>query len=706
MQHTSAIHSAAQANDRLKTLQAQLGATPSEYTHPLDPLSATEISVASTLIKARHVGKRFQFRYVTLVEPPKTVMTAYLDDELAGRTPAGRPDRVAEALYSIFDHETGWSYKVYEAIVNLTNNQVVEETPLPEGVAEALSFKSMADAQAILVESKEFKDAVAKLGLPENVVVEIDPWMYGVDQPKFGPNRLSFLCYARHPSNNHPDGNLYAVPLPIIPIMDLQTMKVLSIDPAASGGTEDGFAYNTHPEKAIDHCIANEYVPELQANGLRKDLKPLQVVQPEGASFKITGRLVEWQKWRFRVGWNYREGMVINDVTYNGRRVFHRLSLSDMTVPYGDPRTPYHRKQAFDLGDIGAGISANNLALGCDCLGLIHYFPGALASYTGEGEVKGNAVCLHEQDMGIGWKHTNYRTNRAVLTRNRMLVVQQILTVANYEYIFAWQFDQAGAIHFETRATGILSTCPIDPGKVSEWGNVVSPGVLAQYHQHIFCLRIDPAVDGWKNSVVQEEAVSLPISKERNPFGNAFVTQKTVIKSSSYADAAPEKNRVFKIVNPAKLNPYSKNPVGYKLVPHTGQLLLADPGSVSAQRARFAQHHLWVTKHRDGDLWCGGKYTNQSFREDGGLQDMVERSENVENEDILVWHTFGMTHIPRVEDFPVMPVEVHTVSLKPADFFTQNPAIDVPASSQLVNQSVLYDERAAAVGKPASKCCS
>ncbi|KAF3901344.1 hypothetical protein ABW21_db0201266 [Orbilia brochopaga] len=339
MPHTSTIHSAAQANDRLKTLQAQIGATPPEYVHPLDPLSAAEISVASTLIKARHVGKRFQFRYVTLVEPPKAVMTAYLDEELAGRTPAGRPERIAEALYSIFDHETGWSYKVYEAIVNLNTNQVVEETPLPEGVAEALSFKSMADAQAILVESKIFKDAVAKLGLPENVVVEIDPWMYGVDMPEFGPNRLSFLCYARHPSNNHPDGNLYSVPLPIIPLMDLQTMTVLSIEPAASGGTEDGFAYNTHPAKAIEHCIANEYVPELQANGLRKDLKPLQVIQPEGASFKITGRLVEWQKWRFRVGWNYREGMVINDVTYNGRRVFHRLSLSDMTVPYGDPRT-------------------------------------------------------------------------------------------------------------------------------------------------------------------------------------------------------------------------------------------------------------------------------------------------------------------------------------------------------------------------------
>ncbi|EGX52043.1 hypothetical protein AOL_s00043g433 [Orbilia oligospora ATCC 24927] len=699
---SAALNSAAQANDRLKTLQGQVHPATQQYDHPLDPLSATEISVASSLIKAKHLGKRFQFRYVTLVEPPKKQLTVYLDEELAGRAPSQKPDRIVEALYSVFDNETGWSYKCYESIVNLTTSQVVKEQPLPEGAAEPLSFKTMANAQEILVQSKEFKDAVAKLNLPENIVIEIDPWMYGVDQPKAGPTRLSFLCYARHPSNNHPDGNIYSIPLPIIPLMDLQTMTVLSIEPAASGGTEDGFTYGTHPERAIDHCIANEYVPELQPKGLRKDLKPLQVVQPEGASFTIKGRLVEWQKWRFRVGWNYREGAIIHDVTYDGRRVFHRLSLSDMTVPYGDPRTPYHRKQAFDLGDLGAGLSANNLALGCDCLGLIHYFPGALTTHTGEGEVKGNAVCLHEQDMGIGWKHTNYRTDRAVLTRNRMLVVQQILTVANYEYIFAWQFDQAGAIHFETRATGILSTCMIDPGKVSEWGNVVSPGVLAQYHQHIFCLRIDPAIDGWQNSVVQEEAVSLPISAERNPFGNAFVTEKKVIKTSSYADAAPHKNRVFKIINPSKFNPHSKNPVSYKLVPHTGQLLLADPGSVAAARARFAQHHIWVTKHRDEDLWCAGKFTNQASREDGGVQDMIERNENVENDDILVWHTFGMTHIPRVEDFPVMPVEIHQVSLKPADFFDRNPAIDVPASNQLANKSVLYDDFNAKSGS----CCS
>lgn len=119
-----------------------------------------------------------------------------------------------------------------------------------------------------------------------------------------------------------------------------------------------------------------------------------------------------------------------------------------MTVPYGDPRPPFQRKQAFDFGDAGAGRAANNLALGCDCLGVIKYIDAMLVDSEGKPSVSKNVVCVHEQDNGIGWKHTNFRTNRAVVTRSRELVVQFILTLANYEYVFAYKLDQAGGYVF------------------------------------------------------------------------------------------------------------------------------------------------------------------------------------------------------------------------------------------------------------------
>lgn len=304
---------------------------------------------------------------------------------------------------------------------------------------------------------------------------------------------------------------------------------------------------------------------------------------------------------------------------------------------------------------------------------------------------KENVICLHEIDDGIGWKHTNHRTQNAAVVRARNLVLQTVLTVGNYEYVFAWIFMQNGNIELETRATGILSTSLIDPNKTSEWGTVVSPGVLAPNHQHLFSLRIDPMIDGPKNTVIQEDTIPVPQSEEENPHGNAWRVSKTPFQTSGFADADPFANRCFKIVNEAIPNRLSGNPVGYKLVPQPCQLLLASPDSVVRKRARFAEHHLWVTAYRDGELWAGGKWTNQSLAESGGVHDAAARKEDVRNGDLVVWHTFGMTHNPRVEDFPVMPVEISTVRLMPADFFEGNPALDVPQSRQEANRSVLVD---------------
>jgi primary-amine oxidase len=273
---------------------------------------------------------------------------------------------------------------------------------------------------------------------------------------------------------------------------------------------------------------------------------------------------------------------------------------------------------------------------------------------SGEPKVSPNVVCLHEQDGGIGWKHTNWRTNRAVVTRRRELVIQFIITLANYEYIFAYKFDQSGQITVETRATGIVSVVNIDPGKTSEYGNVVSPGALAQNHQHIFAIRIDPAIEGHKNTVVAEESLPVPMNDVTNPHGNFYQVRQNVISRAGFLDAAPENNRVIKIQNRNILNPISGKPVGYKFTPVPTQKLLADPESIQSKRATFASHHVWVTKYKDDELYAGGRYTLQSLREIGGLADAVRRGEEVTDDDVVVWNCFGLTHNPRVEDWPVM----------------------------------------------------
>lgn len=525
--------------------------------------------------------------------------------------------------------------------------------------------------------------------MANQTAVCIDPWPYGGPDPdEHVPRYTQGIVFAKD-ARKGVDSNHYSYPLPIVPVMDTHAGKVVRIDKLATGGTEDGFAYNTYSRNVLDHLVPTEYVPELLSIPLRKDLKPLNIVQPEGPSFKVTDEsLVEWQKWRFRVGFTPREGATLHDIHYDGRSIMYRLSFSEMTVPYGDPRPPYHRKQAFDFGDGGAGRAANNLGLGCDCLGVIKYFDTVIADSEGKPSTSKNVICLHEQDAGICWKHTNFRTGRSVLVRSRELVVQFLCTLGNYDYAFVYKFDQAANITLEIRATGVSLVVNIDKGKTSPWGNVVAPGVLAQNHQHLFAVRMDPAIDGYRNTIFKEETLKIPVSEENNPKGNGYQVITEPITKSTWLDASPFTNLTIKMSNPHVLNPYSQKPVCYKFKPPPTQLILADTSSTQAKRAAFAQHHLWITSYRDGELWAGGEFTNQAKVERGGVTDAVARNDDVEDTDVVVWTVFGMTHNPRVEDWPVMPVEKHELLIQPGDFFMANPALDVPSHRNMSSVQV------------------
>lgn len=381
-----------------------------------------------------------------------------------------------------------------------------------------------------------------------------------------------------------------------------------------------------------------------------------------------------------------------------------------MNIPYADPRPPLNRKAAFDLGDCGAGLMTNNLKLGCDCLGAIHYLSGVISNDEGEAQPMENIICVHEQDAGIGWKHTDYRTGRAAVVRSRELVVQSIITVANYEYIMAFVFNQAGEISYEVRATGIVSTQPIDEGIEVPWGTVVHPGVLASHHQHIFSLRVDPAIDGHKNRLVYEEAHPMPRS-DFNPAGVGYTIQETLVKQSSGLDMNYDANRTYKIQNASVRNPINGKPVGYKIHAPPFQKLIADPESFHHKRAEFADHNIYVTQYRDGELYAGGKYTNQS-RGGAGVRAWANRRDNVQDTDLVLFVQFGLQHATRIEDFPVMPCEIIRVSFKPANFFNRNPALDVPPSSQEFNRSTLLTEQhrqtvmEAKVGADGDLCCA
>lgn len=397
--------------------------------HPLDELTSAEHHAAVAAIKA--VWPSAWFKFVQRKEPVKAILAPWLDAFRNGKTqtPVPLPPRKAE-LGFVIPRTT----EIHTCDYNFSTGAIENHDLAASGAKPPLDIKTLELYEQMILVTAEVSDALQQLGLARDTPIRADPWIYGADVEEDEPSYMQFLLYLQPPAaKGDPDSFHYAYPLPFVPVFSLATEQILRIDWVFTGDDVDGMKHTWKDKFDISHYRDNEYMTHLQKDYKpRLDLRPLLITQPEGPSFAVQGRQVEWQKWQFRISWNAREGLVLHDVCYDGRTTFYRLSVSEMTVPYGDPRPPSHRKQAFDLGDAGAGVTANSLDLGCDCLGHVHYFDGDIALPDGEILRQKNVVCLHEQDMGIGMKHTNYRTNNPFVTRSRQLVLQTIITVANY----------------------------------------------------------------------------------------------------------------------------------------------------------------------------------------------------------------------------------------------------------------------------------
>lgn len=634
--------------------EVQFASTLPAAAHPLEPLTAEEILAAIAIVKAeRSLSERVRFITVTLQEPLKSVVLSFQPGDLAER----------EAFMILLDNQNG---HCYEAIVSLTHGTLRDWKHIPNA-QPPIALDEFFDCEAAVKASPDFQAAAARRGITDMSLVMVDPWSagcYGDEPATDRGRRLSrALCWVKE----GPTDNGYAHPIEgVIAIVDLNSMEVVRI--------EDHGLVPVPPE-------SGNYAREFVESRFRQDVKPIEITQPQGASFSVNGHEICWQKWRMRIGFTPREGLVLYTVGYEDkgelRPILYRASLVEMTVPYGDPQIQSYRKNAFDVGEYGVGMLANSLTLGCDCLGEIRYFDAVMSTSRGDVfEIK-NAICMHEEDFGILWKHTDWRTDQVEVRRSRRLVLSFIATVGNYEYGFFWYFYQDGSIQYEVKLTGMMNTSAVPPEVHPKYGTLIAPQLYAQNHQHIFNVRLDMSVDGINNSVYEVDTEAVPLGDE-NPYGNAFYAKSTLLASEQAAQRLtdPYKARYWKIVNPVRQNKMGY-PVGYKLVQGENGLPFSHPEASVSQRAGYTTKHLWVTPYQPDERFPAGDYPNQHPGGDG-LPRWTAADRSVENTDLVVWYTFAHTHVPRAEDWPVMPVAYIGFMLKPVNFFDENPANDLP----------------------------
>lgn len=709
------------------TVNVSSGYKHAKVEHPLDPLTPDEINAVTLTIRrytAEHTDIRaVNFNNCALLPPSKRAVLAALGIPVS---PGGKPETpstiIRKAESDFFDVLNGAAYNAALALEDEVW-KVESLQRLPEGTQPQITVEELIHCETVVRNDPKVQALAKQVGVEPHQIFA-DGWAIGWDDRFPKSQRLQqALLFARYSQHD----NLYAHPLDFVPVIDSLAGKVIHIDFPPSWrekgeGRVELSMSTTQPQPLSDNSfpVANraripppltphDFLPDLMEKPdptykERDDLKPLHVVQPEGVSFTMKGHVLEWQKWNMHIAYNHREGIVLSTITYNDhgeiRPIFYRLSIAEMAVPYGAPEYPHPRKFAFDSGEYGMGSMANELSLGCDCLGKIHYLPGAYVTHSGTAHVIKNVICIHEEDAGVLWKHSDFRPGgRSRTVRSRRLVVSMVCTVANYEYIWNYYFYQDGNIEIEIRMTGILQVYVAGSDEPTPYGIIVAPGINAHYHQHIFSVRVDPMLDGLQNSVIESEIVGLdaPTGSSENFAGNGFVIKDRVLKSQ-VEDGARDfdwaNERRWRIANLNKTHYASGKPVSYTIMMKGAVLpLLAKPDSWVARRASFAHKQLWVVRDEEGPkgsrLFPSGKYVPQTREEpkDSVGKWVKEGNGSIENEDIVLFLTLGTTHIPRPEDWPVMPVEHVSVLFKPSSFFTNNPSMDVPGTKDSQSQS-------------------
>ena len=625
---------------------------PEDVRHPLDPLTGAEIRAATAILRRdRGVTDRWRIAAIELREPPKADLGAHRPGEPFART----------ANVYCWNRDDGQAYK---AVVDLTGDRVQQWEHRP-GEQPNMTIDEFHEADAALRAHPDVIAALAKRGITDMDLVLMDVWAYSASliPDPFKDRRVAWtdVWHRSEPGANpyaHPVGGLH-------PIVDLNRMELLDVGDAG-----------VVPEPQT----MGEYVPHLVPGlRLRDDVRPLHVHQPDGVSFTLDGNELRWQRWSMRIGFNHREGLTLHTVGYEDggrvRPVAHRMSLAEMVVPYRDPTGEHERRTAFDVGEWGLGFMTTSLELGCDCLGEIAYLDATLHDTRGEPYTVPNAICIHEEDGGVLWKHVDAIAG-AETRRMRRLVVSFHATVANYEYLVYWHFHQDGSIECEVRASGIMVTTPV-AGEPPPYGTVVDERTYAPFHQHFLIARLDLDIDGEANTVHAVESEALPIGPG-NPYGLAMVQRATALRTEheGLQDYDWERQRAWTVVNPAVRNRLG-TPVGYKLVPGAAIPASFDPASPVFERAQAIGHTLWVTPHRDDERWPCGELPTQAS-EDRGLPAWTAANRPIEDTDVVLWHVFGINHVTRPEDWPVMPVDTVSFWLKPDGFFDRNPALDVP----------------------------
>ena len=614
--------------------------------HPLDPATAAEYLAGREIMAAAGLlAEPVRFAYYGLAEPPK-------DDVLANRA----TDRRLRAY--LVNTGTGESTDV---VVSLTGAKVISARTLDPPVDGQMPIldSDFALVDEIVKADPGWRAAMARRGLHDVSQIRACPITAGAFGPPEDDRRRMVRVLAFVQAREH--DLAWAHPVDgVAAYVDLIEKKVFKIT--------DEFDLPVPAE-------SGDYDDEAVRGPQRTTLRPIEITQPEGPSFILNGTWLQWQDWSMRIGFDAREGLTLHQVSLDERPVMYRASIPEMVVPYGDPRFRYWQAY-FDSGEYLVGKWANSLELGCDCLGEIAYLDATVTDDTGQPRTIPNAICVHEEDFGILWKHTDIfngsaqsrRQRRArgeLLHHGRQLRLRLLLVLLPGRHHRVRDQGDRGAVHLgaSRRRPPLLHRSRAGPRRP------VPPTPVQRAAGH------DRGRAGQRRGRGRRQRpadrAGQPLRQRHCPAGHpadARVPGRPPRRRRPRSYLADHQHRTLQPLRPSDrlhaLPGVRAGPAGRPRRP--------------ADRAGRLRHQPPLGHPvRPGPALAAGDFVNQNPG-GAGLPAFIAGDRDIDGEDIVVWHTFGPTHVPRPEDWPVMPVARCGFILKPTGFFDRNPTLDVP----------------------------
>ena len=608
--------------------------------HPVDSLSREEIAAAVAVLReAGHIDAATRFALIDLDEPRKADVLAWkpADPFIRKAFIVARRDRT-----------------VYEAVVDLGARKVERWQAIPN-VQSGLVDEELQDAERITKADPGWQEAVRKRGHTafESLFCAAMSAGYFADPAEEGRRVVKVVCFDREGSRinwwSRPIEGLYAV-------VDLDEKRVLRL---------------------VD---TGEAPVSREAHEFGDAIPPAPAAAAAKHSFTIDGGEVRWNKWSFHFRMGQRVGLILSLLRFEDqgreRMVLYRGSIAEMFVPYMDPDRGWSFRTFMDFGEYGAGLLSSPLMPGIDCPVDAAFVDVTLPNERGDPVSRKSPVCLFERATAAPlWRHTEVNGEFAGRAA-RELVVRTIPSLGNYDYIIDWVLTETGTLRIDVGATGIVEVKGVAARTMTDasaardtaYGMLVAPNLTAVNHDHFVSLRLDVDIDGPANTLIRQRLVRQNLDRSGGRSSLWHVAEEPVVNEG------PAGDEVWRIVNPNLTNRLGQHP-GYELRGgHVAVSLLARD-DFPQRRAAFSAAPLWITAYDPKELYAAGLYPNQSKGGDG-LPAYAAQHRPITNADITLWYTMGFHHLPRPEDWPVLPTVWHSVSLVPYGFFDRNPAAD------------------------------